>query len=519
MSLADALNPHVPENAPLDEVYLSYDAEQPASIDQDEEMDDLFDEDAVVDQAERYSISPSVPYHGIFIDNGGQADAISDAEQRHREAMEYAEEDDEPDQDNDHALLERTEAAALLPNIPSPKSSDGQSWVIRIPNFVKVDSKPFHPDTYVGPDQEDEELAGAENSRESSMSIKLKVENTLRWRWVKDEDGNYQRQSNSRIIRWSDGSLSLLLGKELFDISQQLYISPANTRSATSGSQPSQSRVESSQHSQSSTTTNQGLTYLVAQHKRAEILQSEALITGYMQLRPTGMQSETHRMLVRAVGQKHNKVARLRMAPDPTQDPEKEKMELMKQTSRSKPKRQKIEDDGFGNSRAKRKSYSRKRSGDGVWSDDEEEAAYEMYGGESDEDQDLDGGPGRRTGRKGRARSGGDARKGSEYKTDDFVVSDSPSDGADSESGKRSKRKMVDRGQSDEDDLDKLDAKIEQQEEAERKRGKSGMEEDHPEPEEMDVESEEPDEDDEHQVRKAGGKRRRLAAGFDEDDE
>lgn len=66
-----------------------------------------------------------------------------------------------------------------------------QNWVIRMPNFVKVDSKPFHPDTYVGPDQEDEELAGAENTRESSMSIKLKVENTLRWRWVKDEDGNY----------------------------------------------------------------------------------------------------------------------------------------------------------------------------------------------------------------------------------------------------------------------------------------------------------------------------------------
>ena len=231
------------------------------------------------------------------------------------------------------------------------------------------------------------------------------------------------------------------------------------------------------------------------------------------------MQSETHRMLVRAVGQKHNKVARLRMAPDPTQDPEREKMELMKQTSKSKPKRQKTEDDGFGNPRAKRKPYSRKRSGDGVWSDDEEEAAYDMYGGESDEDQDLDGGPGRRAARKAGARSSGDARKGSEYQTDDFVVSDSPSD-ADSESGKRSKRKMADRGQSDEDDLDKLDAKIEQQEEAERKRGQVGMEEDHPEPEEMDVESEEPDEGDEHQVRKAGGKRRRLAVvGFEEDEE
>jgi len=389
-----------------------------------------------------------------------------------------------------------------------------------MPNFVKVDSKPFHPDTYLGPDQEDEELAGAENTRESSMSIKLKVENTLRWRWVKDEDGNHQRQSNSRIIRWSDGSLSLLLGKELFDISQQLYTSHTSTN-PTSGSQPSQSQsqTEPSQYSQSTSANQaQGLTYLVAQHKRAEILQSEALITGYMQLRPAGMQSETHRMLVRAVGQKHSKVARLRMAPDPTQDPEKEKMELLKQTSKSRSKRPKTEDDGFGNPRAKRKSHPRKRSGDGVWSDDEE-AAYDMYGGESDEDHDLDSSPRRRTARKG-TRSSGDVRKEGKYQTDDFVVSDSPSDDGDSESGKKSKRKVADRGHSDEDDLDKLDAKIEQQEEAERKPGKADTEpDDHPEPEEMDVESEEPDEDDDHQVRKAGGKRRRVAVGFDEEEE
>ena len=58
MSLADALNPHVTENILLEDAYLAHDAGQPPSIDQDEEMDDLFDEDAVVDQAERYSISP-----------------------------------------------------------------------------------------------------------------------------------------------------------------------------------------------------------------------------------------------------------------------------------------------------------------------------------------------------------------------------------------------------------------------------------------------------------------------------
>lgn len=140
MSLADALGPHLSENAPFDDAYSVRDAEPPALADQDEDMDDLFDENAEVDQVERYSISPSTPHYTIFtevpwelshrnasVSDGGQADAVSDAEQRHREAMEYAEEEEEPDQDDGHPLLEqRTEASAFLPNVPSPRSSDGQ---------------------------------------------------------------------------------------------------------------------------------------------------------------------------------------------------------------------------------------------------------------------------------------------------------------------------------------------------------------------------------------------------------
>jgi hypothetical protein len=56
---------------------------------------------------------------------------------------------------------------------------------------VKIDSKPFHPDTYVGPEQEDDDaVQQAVTLREKSMTIKLKVENTIRWRWIKDEFGN-----------------------------------------------------------------------------------------------------------------------------------------------------------------------------------------------------------------------------------------------------------------------------------------------------------------------------------------
>jgi hypothetical protein len=41
----------------------------------------------------------------------------------------------------------------------------------------------------VGPEQDEEDSHPNESIREKSMSIKLKVENTVRWRWIKDEFG------------------------------------------------------------------------------------------------------------------------------------------------------------------------------------------------------------------------------------------------------------------------------------------------------------------------------------------
>lgn len=58
-----------------------------------------------------------------------------------------------------------------------------------MPTFVNVDSKPFHPDTYIGPEHDDDDDTQTDNVREKSMSIKLKVENTVRWKWTKDEMG------------------------------------------------------------------------------------------------------------------------------------------------------------------------------------------------------------------------------------------------------------------------------------------------------------------------------------------
>ena len=301
------------------------------------------------------------------------------------------------------------------------------------------------------------------------------------------------------------------MGKELFDITQTIDTSGAVPRQALGGSQ---TQSQSQPPSSGSKPQGQGLTYLVAQHKRAEILQCESLITGYMSLRPTGMQSETHRMLVRAVGQKHNKVARLRMAPDPTMDPEREKMELLKQASK-KPKRSKGEDDGFNTNR-RRTGHTRKRTGDDMWSDDED-------GGASEDEYGL-GGEGKTKKRK----TDESTRKGpGEYQTDDFLVSDSD-EGHDSDHGEgRKRRNRKGRNEDGEDDdLEKLEAQIDQREAEERRRrqgdadGESAAIDDIGGDDAMDVESEE--EEEEHRVRRAGaasGTRKKRQIEVEEEEE
>ncbi|KAG5650836.1 hypothetical protein H0H81_010866 [Sphagnurus paluster] len=471
------------------------DAEDQAELQEDEEMDDLFGNDEVVEEAnsKRPESAPSPSA------SAPDSERLTNAEDDHpSHPLEYEEEEIPPE-----IAVEVKEAEVSFPNLPVPKGSDEANWVIRMPNFVKVDSKPFHPDTYMGPEHDDEEFQSVENIRERSMSIKLKVENTVRWKWVKDENGVERRQSNSRIIRWSDGTLSLRLGKELFDINQSVDTSAGVPRQliGTQSSQPPPSQSETPIKSQ-------GLTYLVAQHKRSQVLQAETVITGYMSLRPTGMQSETHRMLVRAVGQKHNKVSRLRMAPDPTMDPEREKMELMKQSMKKSKKKNDYDDIISG----KKRRYSRKTAGRDVWSDDDDDP---VGGFEGSEEEDVVGSSGRKSKRKD------DDRKGPEdYQEDDFVVADSSD-----EEGARGGRKRKSGGDDEEEDpLDRLDAKIRAQEDAQKRRRQSDSKNDDDSGEsqkgaDMDVESEEEEDEEEFGVRRSGAGSRKRAAVYQEDDE
>lgn len=72
---------------------------------------------------------------------------------------------------------------------------------VKLPNFLSVEPRPFDSETY-----EDDLLEKSETvDEEGQARVRLKVENTIRWKYEKDSEGNLLKQSNAKIVKWSDG--------------------------------------------------------------------------------------------------------------------------------------------------------------------------------------------------------------------------------------------------------------------------------------------------------------------------
>ncbi|KAF8595394.1 Leo1-domain-containing protein [Ceratobasidium sp. AG-I] len=479
-------------DAPADPVFDEEDAGTEGEI-RDATVADLFgDEEAQEDGAEtrdaevteRQSSATPSP-------RGSDADGLTEAERKHRKALEY-EEEEEGEMEPPTVLRE---AEVNIPKLPLPTSSDHKYWMMRMPNFLKLDTKPFHRDTYEGP-QEDYE---GEERRESA--IMLDVSNTIRWRWAQGENGEMKKETNSRIVRWSDGSMSLQLGTEIFDISTNVDGAPPTTSTSASQSQTQPKPVAPKRAG--------GLSYLYTQHKHAGVLQCEVPITGTMTLQPTGMFSATHRQLVRAVGQRHSRTARLRLAPEPTMDPEREQRELQKTANRTaRPRKPRASGGGgFDGGRRNRASGATRRR--------EEVFGSDESGGEGGSDSD--------DGFDGRRKVQAAPKRGGEYVADDFVVTDEEDeDVAGSSPAGKKRRKRAEDTDAGMDSLDEADEKIEREAAKRRKQekeaGKAANDSDAE--GNQDVDMEDSAEEQEASVRKAGGKaRKKRAVALDDEDE
>ncbi|XVE54710.1 hypothetical protein DITRI_Ditri03aG0103600 [Diplodiscus trichospermus] len=166
--------------------------------------------------------------------------------------------------------------------------------MIKVSNIMGIDHKPFDPKTYV---EEDTFVTD-----ESGSKKRIRLENNIvRWRTIRNRDGTTSYESNARFVRWSDGSLQLLIGNEVLDIS-----------------------VQEAEHDQS---------HLFLRHGKG-ILQSQGRILRKMRFMPSSLSSNSHRLLTALVDSRHKKVYKVKNCITDI-DPEREKEEKEKAESQT----------------------------------------------------------------------------------------------------------------------------------------------------------------------------------------
>ncbi|XP_068716081.1 RNA polymerase-associated protein LEO1-like [Montipora foliosa] len=243
---------------------------------------------------------------------GDDDELSSDEEQQEQKERKISEEDEQVDEQEDEQADEQVDGGEVQAGdaedvtrddeeeeeetridvtIPYCRFSLGSElYFVKMPNFLSIERKPFDPSSFEDEMEEDEVL-----DEEGRARLKLKVENTIRWRFRKDKEGNEVKESNARVVRWSDGSTSLLLG-EVFDVHKNNIDGNFN--------------------------------HLFVQQGTG--LQAQSIFKEKLTFRPHSTASQTHRKMTLSIADRASKTQKIKMLPAAGMDPEAQRSELIK---------------------------------------------------------------------------------------------------------------------------------------------------------------------------------------------
>ena len=259
-------------------------------------------------------------------------------EQEEAEARREQEESPKPQRPRAPKVDPRT-TVVLDPELPPSSAS---FHITKLPNLVGIQPYAFDPTTYLAT-AEEEEYRGY-------------VHDMIRWRYkrgedgelARDDDGKLIRESNARLVQWEDGSYTLHVGKEAFEvenIDSSLTVGTSDSNKVKFAglngylylSQVATHREKKAVSSEKKAEDDEEKDKMEEEEKKEEveetpagtILECMGAIGSRFIARPSSLRSEAHKSLTVAVRQKTIKKARI--AEVVTQeDPEKAKMERIK---------------------------------------------------------------------------------------------------------------------------------------------------------------------------------------------
>ncbi|VDK51219.1 unnamed protein product [Anisakis simplex] len=249
------------------------------------------------------------------IDLSDSSDGSSSREDKSGRGRGSDKDDDDSDQSANHNRKDFTEDDIVGPRLyPDPETAEEEDerpeptivevntaricpnikeqglYFVKFPNFLSIEPRPFDHEHYEDEFDEDDLL-----DEEGRARLKLRVENTIRWRYAFDDAGNIVKLSNSKVVRWSDGTMSLYLGNEVFDVQTQPM-----------------------QHDN----------HLFM--RQGAGLQGHAVFKEKLTFRPISTDSITHRKVTLSMADRSNKSQRVKVLNAVGMDPESQKAELVR---------------------------------------------------------------------------------------------------------------------------------------------------------------------------------------------
>lgn len=110
-----------------------------------------------------------------------------------------------------------------LKKMKAPRDSNRIPMLLKLPGFMGLDRSPYSVGQLL-----EGELSGYERAEKESHdpSVLLRAANSIRWRF--DQENTEKVETNARLVRWSDGTFSLMVGEEFFEVSVQNMIAEQN---------------------------------------------------------------------------------------------------------------------------------------------------------------------------------------------------------------------------------------------------------------------------------------------------
>jgi RNA polymerase-associated protein LEO1 len=329
--------------------------------------------------------------------------------------------DDEGRYDRAHAEDEGAELEQVTEDVnvmeidlgrhPVPESSDGEGYLLKIPEFLSVDPVSFSLQGFEPPTTDHHSTTASSN-----FSAYKTAQTTIRWRHSPSNPA--ELQSNARILRWSDGSLTLQLASDptvQYEITHRALAPPQrNPPKPTPLSKPGQ-------HSRGWSEKQDQFTYLASASQEAFIVRTTNKITAALQINTVGDNQDEalerlQSKMAAARGANHGVVNLSTNIEDPelqrkkAEQAEKDMLRAQRrleaQQSRERERTNRVfgrsgaragglsvaglEDEGTGGRRAPKKAPRRRRNND-EYSDEEEQfgSGYRGHQDEYDEDDDF----------------------------------------------------------------------------------------------------------------------------------